>query len=183
MTIQSVSDKRIDNAVRHIAKEGPTSSKRALGLTVANTDNESYANKVARAALNTPYLTLDAAHPAATPQGEGAIVLTDAGRDHFLSELDGNKEDIAEQKPEVSETSEKKEDYDGARMRQVLSVIESNDVFSSQKALARHVAEEEDISVQAVYQALKRLRDQDRISLDPSHPEAEPSGKGVPVLA
>ena len=71
---------KMHSAVKHVGWNDSYASKNALATTVGPHGSQNYGYRIVDRCLRKGLLTLDSDHDNATPQGLGAVVLTDKGR-------------------------------------------------------------------------------------------------------
>jgi hypothetical protein len=78
---------KMHEAVLAVATEGAYASKNKLAQQVGPNGSQDYGYRIVDRCVGS-LLALDTEHPDATPQGRGAVVLTDAGRRYLAAHTD-----------------------------------------------------------------------------------------------
>jgi hypothetical protein len=70
-------------AVKRVRELGPYASKNELAISVGPNGSQDYGYRIVNRCIKKGLLTLDEEHPDATPQGRGAVVMTQKGMDYL----------------------------------------------------------------------------------------------------
>ncbi len=77
---------KMDAALKLICEFGPYASQNQLAKAVGPNSSQKYGYRIIKRCSGKGLITLDADHPNATPQGDGAVVLTRKGKRYLVSE-------------------------------------------------------------------------------------------------
>lgn len=72
-------------AVSRVKSLGPYASKNELAISVGPNGSQDYGYRIVDRCIRKGLLTLDEEHPDATPQGRGAVVMTQKGMDYLAN--------------------------------------------------------------------------------------------------
>jgi hypothetical protein len=72
-------------AVSRVESRGAYASKNELAISVGPNGSQKYGYRIVNRCIRKGLITLDPEHPDATPQGRGAVVITQKGMDYLAS--------------------------------------------------------------------------------------------------
>lgn len=70
-------------AIQLVAQRGAYSSRNQLAMTVGPNGSQDYGYRIVNRCVRKDLLAVDSDHPDATPNGRGAVVLTDKGEQYL----------------------------------------------------------------------------------------------------
>ena len=74
---------KMHSAVKRVRELGPYASKNELAISVGPNGSQDYGYRIVNRCIKKDLLTLDDEHSDATPQGRGAVVMTQKGMDYL----------------------------------------------------------------------------------------------------
>lgn len=79
---------RMHKAIKRVRSRGPYASKNELAISVGPNGSQDYGYRIVNRCLRKGLVELDEEHPDATPQGRGAVVITQKGIDYLKQHRD-----------------------------------------------------------------------------------------------